>query len=135
MSAEKANQLPATALAFVGDAVFTLYVRYHLAALHDFKTGELTRRAAKTVSAVFQSKILDFIEPELTESELSIVKRCRNAHTNNSAKNASAREYHRATGLEGLLGYLYLTGSNVRLDEILSLIGKQTVEGDSVIIN
>lgn len=105
-------------LAFVGDAVFTLFIRERLA-VSDLKPAELTKKAASAVSAVSQSQLLDRLGDFLTDDEKDIVRRCRNVHTNNRAKNASVTQYRRATGLEGLVGHLYLSKSG-RLDEILN---------------
>lgn len=106
-------------LAFVGDAVFSLYIRERLSLGHDFKSGKLTLLAAKIVSAAAQSLMYEALVPFLTEDELSIGKTARNSHTNNKAKNAALSDYKRATALEAVIGYLYLTGQQVRLDEIL----------------
>ena len=116
---EKLNSLSASALSFVGDAVFSLFVRERLCAVYDYKSGELTKKAAFIVSACNQSAILGRIEGLLTEEELAVVRRCRNAYSKTGAKNASAAEYHRASGLEGLLGYLHLAGESERLGIVL----------------
>jgi len=117
----KINHLPPSTLSFVGDAVFCLFARTRLIAKYDYKSGELTRRASQIVSAVSQSKMLLRIEDVLSEDESGIVKRCKNAYSKTVAKNASLSEYHRASGLEGLIGYLYLIGDECRLKEILNL--------------
>ncbi|MCL2675281.1 MAG: Mini-ribonuclease 3 [Firmicutes bacterium] len=104
-------------LAFVGDAVFTLFIRERLALL-DLLPAQLTKKAAVLVSAVSQSELLAKLDGFLTEDERDIVRRCRNAHTRSRAKNAGVGEYRRATGLEGLIGHLYLS-KDVRLGEVL----------------
>ncbi len=112
------QELASTTLAFVGDAVFTLFIREKLAQ-KNLKPAQLTKIAGRAVSAVTQSDILEQIKDSLSEKEADIVRRCRNTHTNNKAKNASVSQYRRATGLEGLIGYLYLN-KDPRLAEILN---------------
>lgn len=114
---ENVDQLAPTTLAFVGDAVFTLFIREQLAKTN-LRPCDLSKKAGRAVSAVSQSDILKKIEDILTEEEKDIVRRCRNANKATKAKNASATQYRLATGLEGLIGYLYLT-NNDRLSLIL----------------
>jgi len=115
----KINHLPPSTLSFIGDAVFCLFVRTRLVGKFDYKSGELTKRASQIVSAVSQSKMLTRIDAYLSEDEREIVKRCKNAYSRTMAKNASVSEYHRASGLEGLVGWLYLTGEEERLVEVM----------------
>ncbi len=93
------------ALAFVGDGVYEMLVRERLVCLANRPPRELHREAVKLVRAEAQAAAMDILTPMLTEKELSVYKRGRNAHT---ARNSE--EYHRATGLETLFGYLYLNG-------------------------
>ncbi|MCL2797205.1 MAG: Mini-ribonuclease 3 [Firmicutes bacterium] len=106
------------ALALVGDAVWTLYVRKRLILAHDYKSGKLSRLACDYVNAAAQCKMLYAVEGLLTEPESDVCRRARNAHTGARAKNASLDEYKKASGLEALFGYLYLTGQGERLREI-----------------
>jgi len=115
----KINHLSPSTLSFLGDAVFCLFVRTRLVDRYDYKSGELTKRASQIVSAVSQSRMLKKIEEVLTDEESDIVKRCKNAYSKTVAKNASIGEYHRASGLEGLIGWLYLTEQEDRLKQIL----------------
>ena len=117
--AERVKQMNPVVLAFVGDAVFTLCVRERLALAYGYKTGELNRRAAELVSAHGQSEAVERILPLLTEEEAEIYHRGRNAKKPTKSKNASVQEYVRSTGLEALIGYLYLTGNNARMEELL----------------
>lgn len=105
-------------LAFVGDAVYTLYVRTELALSVGYKTGELNRRASEIVSAHGQSETLVRVLPCLNEEESEIYHRGRNAKKQTKSKNATAAEYVRSTGLEAVVGYLYLTGQTERLEEL-----------------
>ena len=74
------------------------------------------------VKASAQAAAAQKIMPILDEEEISVFKRGRNAHTNHKAKNASEGDYHYATGLEALFGYLYLSGEKDRLKELFDLI-------------
>ncbi len=105
-------------LAFVGDAVYTLYVRRMLALLHTSHTGELNRCAAEKVSAHGQSEKLEKILPLLSEEEAEIYRRGRNAKKPTKSKNATVAEYVRSTGFEAVIGYLYLTGQEERIREL-----------------
>ena len=106
-------------LAFVGDSVQMLYVRSKLALSHDLKSGRLHLLATEVVNAAAQAKTYENIKEMLFEDELEIYKRARNSKTGSSAKNAKITEYRKATGLEAVIGYLYLTGNYDRLNIIL----------------
>ena len=107
--------------AFVGDAVFSLFVRAELAEISTAKAGVLHIEASKFVRASYQKKLLEAIESLLTEQETAVVLSARNAKTNNIAKNSNLEEYKKSTSFEALLGYLYLTGNTSRLYEILDI--------------
>lgn len=129
-SREEARRIDAGVLAFVGDAVQTLYVRARLAAELDVKSGALHRLAAHEVNATAQASALKRIESILTEEELSVYKRSRNTRKETVAKHADVVDYKIASGFEGLIGYLYLTGDVRRLSELMHVaynddIGKQ----------
>lgn len=115
----EARQMNPVVLAFVGDAVFTLYVRQKLALASDYKTGELNRLAAQQVSAHGQSGLTEEMLPLLTEDETAIFLRGRNAKKPMKSKHATVAEYNRSTGFEAVIGYLYLTGQHQRIDELL----------------
>lgn len=121
LSILQTTQLNPLVLAYVGDGVFSLFVRAKLVCSSDCKAGSLNIKCNNYVNATAQSKILDAILPSLSQSEIDIVKRARNSHSNNKAKNASLADYKRATGLEGLIGYLYLSQQDARLQEILEM--------------
>ena len=116
----EARQLNPVVLAFVGDAVYSLYVRERLVLSGGGKASEYQRAASKIVSAEGQSAFLSVIEPLLTETEAEIYKRGRNAEKATKSKNASAAAYNRSTGFEAVIGYLHLTGARARVDELLS---------------
>lgn len=118
---ENPNLLSPSVLAFVGDAVYSLYVRLSLSGVNR-PSGELHRLSVKLVSASAQAKAYTLIEKSLSEEEQAVFKRGRNFHTGSSPKNATGREYHTATGLECLFGYLYLSGKHSRAQELFALI-------------
>lgn len=116
---QKAKNLSPVTLAFVGDAVYSLYVREKLVLSTDFGTGELQKLTSSTVSAHGQSELLEKIRPLFTDEENDIFKRGRNAKKSTRSKSASVLEYNRSTGFEAVLGYLYLTGQYQRIAELL----------------
>ena len=122
---ENPNLLSPSVLAFVGDAVYGLYVREKLAEVNR-PSGELHRSSVRLVNAVAQSCAFKIIEPQLSEQELAVFKRGRNFHTSTAPKSATKGEYHTATGLESLFGYLYLSGLNTRADELFEIIWKNS---------
>ncbi len=104
-------------LAFVGDGVYELMVREHLAAKANRPTGVLHKMAVSMVCAEAQRKAFDRIRPLLSEQELAVFKRGRNAKTARTGD-----DYHTATGLEALIGYLYLSDRTERLQELFSVL-------------
>ena len=112
------GQLPGSLeLAYVGDTLWDLLVRTRLVRQGGtMKT--LHRAAVQRVCAHAQSEALSRIEPLLTEDEADIVRRARNAKQS-PTKNADPHDYHRATALEALIGYLYLSGQTARMDELM----------------
>lgn len=112
------NVLPGSLeLAYMGDTVYDLYVRSHLVEAGG-KVGALHRRAVRLVCAHAQSEALGRIEDKLSDEEAAVVRRARNAHQS-PPRNADAGEYHRATALEALIGYLYVTGQRERMETLL----------------
>lgn len=109
-------------LAFVGDAIYSLLVRERLCCLGKCRSGDLHTSSAKLVKADGQARAFHKIESLLSEKELSFYKKGRNAHNNHTPKNATEGDYHCATGLEALFGYLYLTGNNKRIYELFDII-------------
>ena len=118
------NNLSPLTLAFVGDTVFDLFVREKLVCEANRPVNRLHKAATEYVKASAQAQAVHKISDVLTEKELSVLKRGRNAHTNHKAKNASEGDYHYATGLEALFGYLYLCGEINRLRELFDLISE-----------
>ena len=108
-------------LAFVGDAVFSLYIRERIVMSDEHKPNEEHKLTTQFVKASGQSHIISDIENEMTEVESKLYKRARNYKTNNIAKNAKVIDYKRATGFEAVLGYLYLTKNLDRLEYLMSM--------------
>lgn len=108
-------------LAYVGDGVYEIFIRTKLLENGDMKVNKLHKIAKNYVSAKAQCAIITEIMPTLTEEEIGIFKRGRNTKVNTKAKNADLHEYHTATGLEALIGFLYLSKNEKRLKEILQL--------------
>ena len=117
------NLLSPQTLAFVGDAYYGLLVREMLAEINR-PAGVLHTESVKLVKAGAQAAAFKIIEPHLYEKELGIYKRGRNAHVNSVPKNSTAGEYHSATGVETLFGYLHLSGNDDRAKELFALILK-----------
>lgn len=108
-------------LAFVGDAVHTLYVRMMLALTHTAKSGDLQKMAVAELSAVAQAEHAAKIVDRLTPEELAIFKRGRNTKVHSVAKSASVAQYMHATGYEALIGYLYLIGNEERIEQLIQM--------------
>ena len=110
------RNLQTLSIAYIGDAYFHLFVRVRLLK-YKYKVNDLHALSAKIVSAVYQSKAYQEIESILTDEEKEIFKRGRNAKSR-STHSATNTEYHNSTGFETLLGTLYLTRKNERLNEL-----------------
>ncbi|MDD4698686.1 MAG: ribonuclease III domain-containing protein [Oscillospiraceae bacterium] len=113
--------LSPSTLAFMGDAVFGILVRSHLCQINR-PAGDLHKLSVKLVNANAQALSFKLIEPMLTETEITFFKRGRNIHTSSVPKNSSLAQYHAATGLEALFGYLYLGEQTDRIDELFKVI-------------
>ena len=109
-------------LAYIGDSVFEVYVRTKVVNDGMLKTNKLHRLATQHVKAKAQAEALIKITENLTEDELNIVRRGKNANSNTIPKNADVADYKKATALEALIGYLFLSNKLERLDEIIDLI-------------
>lgn len=108
-------------LAYMGDAVFELVVRQYLISLPSQKPHQLHRDATGLVSAKAQRRLLDKLQPLLSEEEADVVRRGRNAKSGSPPKNADVADYRQATGLECLIGYLYFEGKLDRIGELLKV--------------
>ena len=114
-------------LAYIGDAIYELVIRTILVEKGNTQVNKLHQRASKLVKASAQSEIIEKLKPYLTEEEMGILKRGRNAKSFTMAKNASMSDYRRATGFEALMGHLYLTE---QWDRMLELIKIGITEGE-----
>ena len=115
-------RLPSTAaLAYLGDACHTLYVRRMLVASGISKSGELNKKALEYVTAEAQTEAYLKIESVLLDDERDVFRRASNSSHLNRPKHASVYEYRTATGFEAVLGMLYFIGDSERLDELLDL--------------
>lgn len=118
------QQINPQSLAFVGDAVYSLFVRTHFCKASSARSRKLHKQSTDFVKASAQSSALDDIYDSLTESELAVAKRARNTKVNTMSKHAKMIEYKKSTAFEALLGYLYLSGKRDRLNELLNLAVK-----------
>lgn len=116
------NTYSPLALAFLGDAVYGLLVREHLLLSANRPAGKLHTLSVQSVNARAQAKAMQVILPLLTEEELAVFKRGRNAHPGHTPKNQSEGDYHCATGLESLFGWLYLQNRQDRLRALFDSI-------------
>lgn len=117
---DEARRLNPLQLALVGDAVYELYIRnYILSNNKELSVHKIHVKAINYVKAKSQSTIIQNIEHMLTEEELFIYKRGRNAKSGTIPKNAEVLDYRNATGFEALIGYLHLTGNKERISLIL----------------
>lgn len=115
------NMLSPLTWAYVGDAVYELYIRTNLVNKTKLKPHKLHIESIKYVKAKAQANMLKSIEEQLSDEEKNIVRRARNAENHHLPKNADVADYMYSTAFEGLIGYLYLTKNDKRLKEILEM--------------
>ncbi len=127
------NGINVITLAYLGDAIFEVYIRNFLINKGIAKVEDLQREAVKYVSAKGQKEILDSLINEnfLKEAEIDIVKRGRNYKRESHPKNTDIMTYKMATGFEALVGYLYLDNKQERLNEIINHILEEKNEKNS----
>lgn len=114
------RQFAPLTLAYIGDTVYDLYVRTRLINSQKLTPHGYHVAAAKCVCAAGQATAFRRIEPLLNENENAIYKRGRNAHSGTVPKNANVNDYHTASGLEALIGFLYLSGEDARLEQLMN---------------
>ena len=122
LSMKDPTQLGPLVLAYIGDTVFDLYIRTELIASTDLTAHGLHMAAAKRVCASAQAEAYRRIESALTEEELAVYRRGRNGHMGTIPRNASIGDYRSATGLEAVIGWLYLKGCDERMNELMRMI-------------
>ncbi len=118
---QDAKMISPLALAYIGDAVYEVFVRSYVLEHGNTAVNKLHKTSTGYVSAKAQSAIIHALAPMLDEEETAVYKRGRNAHSNTSAKNADIVDYRHATGFEALVGYLFIAQKYERLSEIIAL--------------
>lgn len=122
MSAREANSISMLGLAHVGDAVYELLIRSMLCQQGHAAVGDLHRRTVTLVRAEAQARAAAPLLAILDEEELAVYKRGRNTRVNSVPKHAQLSQYHAATGLEALFGWLYLQGKLERINQLFHVI-------------
>jgi ribonuclease-3 family protein len=127
-----ANSYNGLSLAYIGDAIYEIYIRKYVLSLGYTKVNDLHKHVIKYTSGEGQAYCIHkFLEMNiLNENELMIFKRGRNSHVNSSRKNLELKDYLDATGFEALMGYLYLDENIQRLEELINLCIKLRGEKD-----
>ena len=120
ISLSKVREINPLVLAYIGDGVHSLYCRTKYVSTTTYKTNKLSLLVNSEVNAKSQAKKMEEILEKLTEEEKYVFLRARNAHVNTIAKNATRGEYQLATGFEAIIGYLYLTGQEERIEQLLN---------------
>ncbi|KAF0090973.1 MAG: ribonuclease III family protein [Fusobacteria bacterium] len=127
------KEVSSLALAYLGDAVLEIHIRDYVIRIGKTKIDQLHRSAVKFVNAKAQSKVYDSIQSLLKDDEMVILRKGRNAKKN-IPKNVEMVDYRKSTGVEALLGYLFLKGDNDRIKELVNYI-IITIEGSESIEN
>ena len=122
LSERDANNYSPLSLAFLGDSVYDMLVREHLLLEANMPVAKLHSAKIRLVCAEYQSAAYDLLSDRLEERELAVLKRGRNATGNTVPKHAEAAQYRRATAIECLFGYLWLTGKDERIRELFKII-------------
>lgn len=117
---QEVNLMSPLTWAYIGDAVYELYIRSYLTNQMKGKPHKLHLESIQYVKAKAQADLLFALQDDLTEKEKEIVRRGRNTESHHTAKNASVEEYMYSTAFEALIGYLYLTKQDKRLSKILN---------------
>lgn len=125
LTADQLHTVSELALAHVGDAVFELLVRQELCCAGSAQMKDLHLRTVSKVTAAAQADLVERLLPHLTQEELTVYKRGRNTHTHQPPKSVTPGQYARATGLETLFGWLWLTNRFDRINALYEL-GKET---------
>lgn len=118
----KPSQFSPLTLAYIGDGVYELYVRTRVIEEHEkMPANKLHKKTIQYVKAHAQSNSIEAMLEHMTEDEIAVYKRGRNAKSNTMPKNAVVSEYRKATGFEALIGFLYLSGENERLNQLMKI--------------
>ncbi len=116
------NAMSSLALAHMGDGVYELLVRRELCRAGGLTAGELHRQTIRLVTAPAQARAARLLLPSLTEAEAAVFRRGRNSHSHAAPASCTEGEYHAATGLEALFGWLFLREEKERIEELFALI-------------
>lgn len=127
----KANSYSPLALAYIGDGVYEMFVRTYVMNKGNAPVNKMHKASRELVRASAQAKIYYLIEESLTDQEMAILKRGRNAKSISVPKNGDVTEYRHATGLEALIGYLYIDGQIERIKELIDLGLKRLHEAET----
>ena len=122
LTEKQINAFSNLGLAHIGDGVYELLCRSYLCAKGEHTVDRLHRDTVQLVKAPTQAKLVEKLLPHLTESELAYYRRGKNAHVHAVPKGASPAEYAKATGLEALLGALYLSGQTARINQLFHIM-------------
>ena len=125
MSRAQINAISNLGLAHMGDCVYEILVRAHLCAQGNKTVAQLHGDTIRMVKATYQAKFVEKMLPHLTEEEMAYYRRGKNAHPHAVPKSATPAEYAKATGLEALFGYLFLSGQKERANEIFQIVMKE----------
>ncbi|PHV69570.1 ribonuclease III [Sporanaerobium hydrogeniformans] len=117
----KATEYSPLALAYIGDGVYEIFVRTYVINKGNAPVNKMHKASRELVRAETQAKIYHSIEKQLTEEETNVLRRGRNAKSISVPKNADMTQYRHATGLEALIGYLYIKGEIERINELINL--------------
>ncbi len=128
MTMAEAKQYSPLALAFLGDSVYEIMMRDRILRCANRPASQLHALKIQRVCAAYQAAAVELILPLLSEEEITVYKRGRNATGNSVPKNGNAADYHKATGLESLFGFLHLTGAEDRLRILFDAICQADTE-------
>lgn len=117
----EASSFSPLVLAYMGDCVYEIFIRTKIVNAGNMQVNKMHKQSASLVKASAQTQMMHLIMEELTDEEMRIFKRGRNAQSKTMAKNATMSDYRTATGFESLIGYLYLNGQEKRLVDLISL--------------
>ena len=126
LSDGEVRAMSALALSHMCDAVYEILARREVCRSGELTAGALHRETIRYVSAPAQARAAEIIRPVLTPEESAVYRRGRNAHSHAAPRAATEAEYHAASGLEALFGWLYLRGQNDRIEELFSRILEET---------
>ncbi len=129
-----ANLLNGLSLAYIGDAIYEVYIRKYILSLGYSNVNKLHKKACEFTSGVSQSKFIRYFLDNniLNEDEEAIYKRGRNSHNHSVRKNIDIQTYMEATGFEAIIGYLYLNSNIRRIEELINIcinINKEVANG------